>query len=423
MSKSGTAPLKRHVAAVVAGNALEFYDFLTYSFFAIYIGDTFFPAKDPVTSLLASLATFGAGFATRPLGGVVLGMLGDRIGRKPAMYLSFTLMGLGMLGVTLTPSYAAIGVAAPVLLITFRLIQGFALGGEVGPTTAFLIEAPPPSQRGFYGSLQSASQYVATLVAGGVGTLLAALLTHTQLATWGWRVAFLAGAAIIPFGLMVRRSLPETLDGTVSLPSQALRQHWTTVVFGLMLMAGATIATYVILSLTTYAQATLHMQAQWSFAATVAIGLGGVSGAPFGGYVSDRKGRKPVMLVSNGLLMLSTIPVYFALSQLRSGLVLVLASFYLTFLLAMNAGVGIMALCELLPPKVRSGAMSTIYALAIAVFGGSAQFIVVWLTNRLHDPMAPAYYMAAALAISFIAIAALHESAPIRLAQSRSPRS
>ncbi len=131
MTTSGAVPLKRHVAAVVAGNALEFYDFLTYSFFAIYIGDTFFPAKDPVTSLLASLATFGAGFATRPLGGIVLGMLGDRMGRKPAMYLSFTLMGLGMLGVTLTPSYAAIGVAAPVLLITFRLVQGFALGGEV----------------------------------------------------------------------------------------------------------------------------------------------------------------------------------------------------------------------------------------------------------------------------------------------------
>ncbi|MGC8534473.1 MAG: MFS transporter [Rhizomicrobium sp.] len=422
MTKSGTVPLKRHVAAVVAGNALEFYDFLTYSFFAIYIGDTFFPAKDPVTSLLASLATFGAGFATRPLGGVVLGILGDRMGRKPAMYLSFTLMGLGMLGVTLTPSYAAIGVAAPVLLITFRLIQGFALGGEVGPTTAFLIEAPPPSQRGFYGSLQSASQYVATLVAGGVGTLLAALLTPSELATWGWRVAFFAGAAIIPFGLMVRRSLPETLDGSVALPTETLRENWSTVVFGLMLMAGATIATYVILSLTTYAQATLHMAAQWSFAATVAIGLGGVSGAPIGGYISDRKGRKPVMLVSNGLLLVSTIPVYFALSQLRLGVVLVLASFYLTFLLAMNAGVGIMALCELLPPKVRSGAMSTIYALAIAVFGGSAQFIVVWLTDRLHDPMAPAYYMAAALTVSFVAISALRESAPIRLTQSRPPR-
>lgn len=423
MTERGAAPLKRHVAAVVAGNALEFYDFLTYSFFAIYIGETFFPAKDPVTSLLASLATFGAGFATRPLGGVLLGILGDRLGRKPAMYLSFTLMGLGMLGVTLTPSYAQIGLAAPVLLITFRLVQGFALGGEVGPTTAFLIEAPPASRRGFYGSLQSASQYLATLVAGAVGTLLAALLPRSDLASWGWRVAFFAGAAIIPFGLMVRRSLPETLDHAAAPPARALREHWSTIVFGLMLMGGATIATYVILSLTTYAQATLHMPAQWSFGATLAIGIGGVSGAPIGGHMSDRKGRKPVMLTSNGLLLASTIPVYFALSQWRSGPMLVFAAFYLTFLLAMNAGVGIMALCELLPPSVRSGAMSTIYALAIAVFGGSAQFIAVWLTNRLHDPMAPAYYMSAALAVSFIAISALHESAPIRLAKARSPHS
>ena len=153
-------PLKRHVAAVTIGNALEFYDFLTYSFFAIYIGETFFPSTDPASSLLASLATFGAGFATRPLGGLVLGMLGDRWGRKPAMFLSFTLMGLGMLGVVFTPSYASIGVAAPVLLICFRLIQGFALGGEVGPTTAFLIEAPPPEQRGFYLAVARTHQVV-----------------------------------------------------------------------------------------------------------------------------------------------------------------------------------------------------------------------------------------------------------------------
>ena len=309
-------PLKRHVAAVVVGNALEFYDFLTYSFFAIYIGQTFFPSSNPASSLLASLATFGAGFATRPLGGLILGMLGDRWGRKPAMFISFSLMGLGMLGVVFTPGYAAIGIAAPILLICFRLIQGFALGGEVGPTTAFLIEAPPPGMRGFYGSLQSASQYAATFVAGCVGTGLAAALDPVAMQQWGWRAAFLAGALIIPFGLMVRRSLPETMHNQADLPdTQAPKgSAWGIAALGLMLLGGGTIATYVILYLGTYAQSSLHMAPLWAFGATLCIGIGGVVGAPLGGWISDRVGRKPVMLSTLIVLALATVPAFIVLN-------------------------------------------------------------------------------------------------------------
>ena len=161
--------LRRHVAAVVIGNGLEFYDFLTYAFFAVQIGHTFFPVKDPTSSLLLSLATFGAGFFTRPLGGFIIGSMGDRLGRRPAMLLSVSLMGLAITGLALTPSYAAIGVAAPVLVILFRLMQGLALGGEVGPTTAYLIEAAPVHRRGFYASLQYATQDCAVLVSGLIG--------------------------------------------------------------------------------------------------------------------------------------------------------------------------------------------------------------------------------------------------------------
>lgn len=408
------APLKRHVAAVVAGNALEFYDFLTYTFFAIYIGEAYFPSANPASSLLASLATFGAGFATRPLGGLLLGFLGDRLGRKPAMFLSFILMGIGMLGVALTPSYASIGVAAPILLIVFRLIQGFALGGEVGPTTAFLVEAPPPETRGFYGSLQSASQYVATLVAGCAATGLAAVLTTAQLQSWGWRVAFLIGVAIIPFGLMIRRSLPETLAAAETAPAKQADGAWGVALLGLMLLCGGTIATYTILYLGTYAQAALRMSAGWAFAATLAIGIGGMIGAPMGGILSDRYGRKPVMMVAAVPLTLSTVPSFVVLNASPTGPVLVLLSFYLTFTLAAAAGPGIMCISEQLPPRVRSGAMSVIYALAIAIFGGSAQFIVEWLRQTLHDSLAPAYYMSAALCISLAAIVLMRESAPGR---------
>lgn len=410
-------PLKRHVAAVTVGNALEFYDFLTYSFFAIYIGAAFFPSNNPASELLASLATFGAGFATRPLGGLVLGMMGDRWGRKPAMFASFTLMGLGMLGVVFTPSYAMIGIAAPILLICFRLIQGFALGGEVGPTTAFLIEAPPADRRGFYGSLQSASQYAATFVAGCVGTGLAAILPADALASWGWRAAFLAGALIIPFGLWIRRSLPETLHDEAQLDDVPahVASPWRTALLGLMLLGGGTIATYVTLYLGTYAQATLKLAPLWSFSATLCLGIGGVTGAPLGGLISDRLGaRKPVILVSIMVLTIATVPAFLLLNAFPSGPLLLATAFTLTFLLAMGVGVGIMTIPEQLPMRVRSGAMSVVYALAIAVFGGSAQYIAEWLNQTLHDPIAPAYYMAAALCVSLIGIAMMRESAPGR---------
>src|ERR1700692_3897599 len=175
----------RSVLAVGVGNALEFFDFLTFSFFAIPIGHCFFPQSLTAHGLLYSLATFGVGFLPRPLGAVVIGIYGDRTGRKPAMVLSFALMGAAILGLVLTPSYAQIGIAAPILLVIFRLVQGFALGGEVGPSTAFLVEASPPLRRGLYLALQYATQDFAVLVAGLVGFVLSSVLTPTDLQSWG----------------------------------------------------------------------------------------------------------------------------------------------------------------------------------------------------------------------------------------------
>ncbi|HXP64938.1 MAG TPA: MFS transporter, partial [Steroidobacteraceae bacterium] len=173
--------------AVALGNAVEFYDFVTYAFFAAQIGRAFFPSDTPGTSLLASLATFGAGFLTRPLGAFVLGRMGDRLGRKPAMLASFALIGVAVIGLPLIPTYASIGVLAPILAICFRLVQGFALGGEVGPSTAFMMEAAPPLRRGLYISLQATSADVAVMVAGLVGVGLASALSPAALDSWGWR--------------------------------------------------------------------------------------------------------------------------------------------------------------------------------------------------------------------------------------------
>lgn len=418
-------PLKRHVAAVVAGNALEFYDFLTYTIFAVYIGNAFFPSANPASSLLLSLATFGAGFITRPIGGVVIGSLGDRIGRRPAMFFSFSLMGAALLGMVFTPSYASIGIAAPILVLLFRLLQGFALGGEVGPTTAFLVEAPPPSERGFYGSLQSASQYVAVIAAGAASTGLAAILDPATLELWGWRIAFLIGTAVIPFGLIVRRSLPETMHakgpraggdaaeddaGIASL----LDRHARVILCGLAMLACATIATYVILFLTTYALSTLRMAPQWSFAATLVIGISGMLSAGLGGALSDRVGRKPVMIVSLLATMSATIPAFLLLDHFRSGPVLLAAAATLTVLFVTGGAVTIMTITESLPRHIRSGAMATIYALSIAVFGGTTQVTIQWLTDWTGDAMAPAYYMSAALVVGLVATIRIAESAPVR---------
>ena len=186
-----TAISKKVVVAAVLGNALEFYDFAAYAFFAVYIGQAFFPASTEVASLLLSLGAFGVGYIFRPLGGVLIGAFADRAGRRPAMLLTIVLITAGTMGLALTPSYKSIGLAAPVIVVLCRLVQGFAIGGEVGPASAFLIEIAPANRRGLYGSWQLASQGLAALAAGAIGLALSLVLEKADLAAWGWRVPFL----------------------------------------------------------------------------------------------------------------------------------------------------------------------------------------------------------------------------------------
>ncbi|HEY3636870.1 MAG TPA: MFS transporter, partial [Rhizomicrobium sp.] len=191
----------RHIAAATLGNALEFYDFLTYSFFAIQIGHAFFPSRTGYGSLMLSLATFGVGFAARPIGAIFIGIYADHVGRRLAMLLSFLMIGISIIAMALIPPYSAIGIAAPVLAILARVVQGFSLGGEIGSNTAFLMEAAPPRNRGLSVSWQGASQCAALFAASVVGIALSSFLSPTMLDAWGWRIAFLLGAVTVPFGL------------------------------------------------------------------------------------------------------------------------------------------------------------------------------------------------------------------------------
>jgi MFS family permease len=410
-------PLKK-VAAVGVGNALSFYDFLTYSFFAIQIGHSFFPGGKASNSLLFSLATFGVGFATRPLGGLIIGAYADRAGRKPAMILSFTLMGLGILGLALTPSYGRIGLAAPVLLVFFRLMQGFALGGEVGPSTAFLVEAAPPLRRGLYLALQYATQDFAVLVAGLVGFALSSLLAPADLESWGWRLAFLIGAAIVPFGLVMRRSLPETLfhapppaDGSAPIRRRAPTRI---LVLGLAMLGAGTIANYVLGYMTTYAQDSLHLAASIAFGATIVLGAVAVICDVACGLMSDRLGRKPVMVISGVALTLLSVPAFLLMVRAPSVWTLWGGTALMSALLAFMSGPALITITESLPRGVRSGALGTLYAVAIASFGGSTQFLIKWLTDVTGSPLAPGWYMAAAMAVGALAMILARETAPVK---------
>ena len=401
---------KAQIAAVSAGNALEFYDFLTYTFFAVQIGEALFPGSGDA-KLLLSLATFGVGFVTRPLGGFIIGRFADRRGRKPAMILSFSMMGIAIVGLSLTPSYALAGMAAPILAIFFRMLQGFALGGEVGPNTAFLVEAAPPNRRSFYVSLQFATQNFSILVAGSVGLLLSSILSAPALLAWGWRAAFLVGALIVPFTIAIRKNLAETLVREAQPTERRFRTQTIVVgIAGLLLLAGATIGTYTVDYITTFAQRSLGMDARTAFVATVLLGLTMTLSNLVSGWLADRYGRKPIALFGWLLMFFLGIPAFLVMVHFRSAVAL----FSMTILLGVLMGVltppSVTLFTEALPARVRAGAIGTIYAVSIAVFGGSAQFIEQLLINRTGSPIAPAFYMTAAIGIGMIGIFMLEET-------------
>jgi MFS family permease len=413
-------PPARQIAAVVIGNALEFYDFVAYAFFAVQIGHAFFPSHNPSSSLLMSLATFGAGFLMRPIGGIVIGRLGDRIGRKPAMLLSFGCMGAAMIGLAITPTYAAIGVLAPILVIVFRLLQGFALGGEVGPSTAFLMEAAPPGRRGFYVSMQVASQGAAILFAGLTGVVLARTLDDAALLEWGWRVPFLLGTLIVPFGLYVRRRLPETLErhgsrqtaGPGVLASGERARLWRTALLGLAILSSGTIATYTLAYLTTYATTTLKLRTDIAFGATVVMGLADICIAPLSGCISDRHGRRVTMLTAWSLLFVAVLPAFLVLTRVPASTTLLLATAVLATLRSFMLAPALAWLSESLPATSRSGTIAITYAVAVALFGGTAQFVVAWLIVVTGNPLAPAWYMLVAVGVGVVAMASVNETVP-----------
>ncbi len=408
---------RRAVFAATLGNGLEFYDFITFAFFAIQIGQTFFPSQNSFLSLMGSLATFGAGFVTRPLGAHILGGYADRVGRKPAMLVSMSLMGAGILLLALTPGFSAIGYAAPVIAVLARLIQGFALGGEVGSATIYMMESATPARRGWTMSWQGASQSVAASIGALVGLGLSLALSPTELSAYGWRIALALGATIVPVALYVRRALPETIQAPDSavVPHGPFRQYMRPVVCGFLIIASGTIGSYIFQYMATFGQNTLHLSTSVSMAGELANNGIGIVAVMAGGAMSDRFGRRSVMLGPQLLFCLLIVPCFLWLTTARNATSFISANLILSAIAGFMYGAVYAAISESIPKAVRARVFALVYSIPVAVFGGSTQFFITWLLHVTRNPMSIAWYLTGVSLIGLAAMYMLRESAPVRL--------
>lgn len=407
-------PPAKSIAAAVAGNALEFYDFIIYSFFAVHIGESFFPANDGYISLLSALAVYGVGFFTRPLGGVLIGAYADKKGRRAAMMLTVALITLGTLGLAATPSYEKIGIAAPIIVVIARMIQGLALGGEVGPASAMLIESAPPNKRAFYASWQMASQGLAVMVAGLIGYAVSSTLTREELGAWGWRIPFLVSLALIPIALYIRRALPETLEeptyhNDTEMLTIIFTRYRKEVILGIMVLMATAITAQVGNYMTTFAINTLNFDPKIAQICTTSGGLMMFLFSLLAGLLADKYGRKSIMLWPRVALMLLIVPMLYLLVKTESVAMLLVVTMMVTLLTGMTGASSLVAIPEMMPIALRATGVSIVYAIGVTLFGGTAQFIFAWLIKHF-GALSLAYYVVGTSVLSIIAILMMPET-------------
>jgi MHS family proline/betaine transporter-like MFS transporter len=407
------------VAAAVIGNWLEFFDFTVYGFFAVIIGRLFFPSMDPTTSLLLSVATFAAGFITRPLGSVLLGVYADRKGRKAALNLTIMLMAASTGLIALTPTYARIGLAAPLLIVFARLVQGFSQGGEFGAATSTLLEQGGGRRRGFRASWQLATQGGAALMGAGIAAALSAALSKDALESWGWRVPFLLGVLIAPVGIYLRRRLADDASSAHGhgiergVLHELFTAHLRPLVLITLTVMGGTVSTYILtFYMPTYAIHTLGLPMSLSMLVGVASGLVMLITCPLFGLVSDRIGsRKRPILFGRGVLVVLLFPAFMLMNRFpQLSVVMSLTALMLVFY-SMGSASEFALMCESFPRRVRATGISIAYAVSVCVFGGTAQLVATWLIRATGSKLAPAGYVAACVVVSLIAVSMLRETA------------
>jgi MFS transporter, MHS family, proline/betaine transporter len=410
----------RAIVATSIGNMLEWYDFTVYALFAGYLAGNFFPGDDKNTRLLKTFLVFGLGFVVRPLGAILIGNYGDRAGRKAALTLTILLMAAGTGIIALSPTYASIGMGAPILLLLGRVLQGFSAGGEVGGATAYLLESADPAQRGRVASWLEASMGMANILGALAAFSVTAVLSTSQVQAWGWRIPFIIGLSIAPVGLYLRRSLDETdafqaearqrshqARGNAPL-FEIFRDHGRSLLVGFCVAVLWAVAVYVLMIyLPTYVQRadTFNFSASQAFGASLIGNIPFVIGCVWFGSLSDRIGRRRALSLSAALLFALVLPLFLWLKADPTLPTLIAVQCIVCLLVASFVGVAPAALSEIFPTGVRSTGTSLVYNGAFTLFGGFAPMILTWLIQRSGGSIfSPAWYVMLAAAVALLAI-------------------
>ena len=408
---------RKAVSAAVIGNVLEWYDFAVYGYVASFIATNLFPPGNETKALLATFLTFGIGFLARPLGGIVIGWVGDHYGRKTALLITIFLMAAGTVVIGLIPTYASIGMLAPAILVFARLMQGFSAGGEWGGSTAFIVEWAPEGRRGFYGSFQQMSVVMGLLLGSGTAALLNTVLDPATMESWGWRVPFLLGGILGPIGMWMRRTIDETPAYTkaAATPVAVVPDATPPLVlavraFGFTVLW--TVSFYIFLAyMPTFTQRYAGLgraAALWSNTAGLLLLMIAI---PYFGHLSDKYGRKPFLLACCIAFIVLPYPAFYIMLGGASLVTILLIQLLIGLAIAMFSGPGPAAIAEIFPTRTRSTYMSTGYALAVAIFGGFAPYIATQLIDWTQSPISPVYYVIAAAIVSAAVIATLRETA------------
>jgi MHS family citrate/tricarballylate:H+ symporter-like MFS transporter len=401
----------RTILRVTSGNFLEMYDFSVYGFYAVSIAHALFPPGNEFVSLILSLATFGVGFLMRPLGALVLGSYIDRKGRRKGLLLTLALMSVGVLIITIVPGYQTIGIAAPILVVFGRLLQGFSAGAELGGVSVYLAEIAPPKRRGFFVSWQSASQQAAVVFAAVLGVVLRWQLTPRQMDSWGWRIPFVIGCLIIPVLFAIRRNLRETeafetrkLTPTTRQIFTSLRENRSKIGGAIMLVTLTAVMFNLITAYTpTYGQSVLKLPAIDTFIVTMGVGLTNFIMLPLVGALSDRIGRRPVLTTCAALVILTAYPAMYWLIQAPSFSRLLAVELWYAMIYGSYQGGMVVALTEIMPAHIRGTGFSLVWSVAQAIFGGFTPMICTVLIHVTGNNAMPALWVSCAAVVALLA--------------------
>ena len=399
------------VVRVAAGNFLEMYDFQIFGYYAAPIAATFFPGTNEYASLMATFATFGAGFLMRPLGALVLGAYVDHHGRRAGLLLTLSLMAFGTLSIACTPPFAAIGLLAPLVVLLGRLIQGLSAGAENGSVSVYLAEIATAGRKGFYVSWQTASQQVGVMGAALLGLLLTAYISKEEMVRWGWRIPLWAGCAIIPLLFFLRRSLEETQAFLDRRHHPALREilrtlgaNWRIVLLGVMLVTPTTVSYYMITAYTpTFGSAVLHLPYGTAMIVTLCVGASNFIWLPVMGSLSDRIGRRSMLGGVTILMLLTAYPALSWLAAAPSFGKLLAVELWLSVLFAGHTGPMVVFLTEVMPLEVRTTGFSFAYSCATAAFGGFTPAICTFLIHATGNRAVPGLWLSFAATCGLIA--------------------